>query len=147
MRPKQQRHHFRVAGEWRVICHRITNDGLLGEPFTVDTVDISAGGMLMVTDALVYRPVKIAALLDMVEPKLVVRGTVVRAGGLNGRHLCATRFDTLDAATTFKRARFVFREMKQRGQAAEPVKAGRTDWWRLPGSDGSVEPPGDEDAA
>jgi c-di-GMP-binding flagellar brake protein YcgR len=142
MRPKQQRHHFRVAGEWRVICHRIANDGLLGDPFTVNTVDLSAGGMLMVTDELVYRPVKIAALLDMVEPKLVVRGTVVRAGGMNGRHLCAMRFDALDAATTFTLARFVLREMKQRGQAGEPVKAGRTDWWRSSGSDGA-----DEDAA
>ncbi len=101
----------------------------------------------MTTDELVYRPVKIAALLDMVEPKLVVRGTVVRAGGLNGRHLCAMRFDSLDAATTFKLAQFVFRETKQRGQATAPVMSGRTDWWRLRGSDGGDQSPADQDAA
>jgi len=130
MRPEQQRHHFRVAGEWAVGCHRITTEGLLGEPFAATTVDLSAGGVLMVTDELVYRPTKIALLLDMVEPRLVVRGTIVRAGGLNGRHLCAVRFDNVDAATTFKVSRFVFRETKQRGQASSLVRTSRQDWWR-----------------
>lgn len=130
MRPEQQRHHFRVAGEWPVGCHRITTEGLLGEPFAGTTVDISAGGVLMETDELVYRPAKIAVLLDMVEPRLVVRGTIVRAGGRNGRHLCAMRFDNLDAATIFKITRFVFRETKQRGQATSAVRSSRQDWWR-----------------
>ena len=122
-----------------MVCHRLTNDGLLGEPFEGTTVDFSAGGLLMVTDELVYRPTKIAALLDMVEPKLVVRGTIVRAGGLDGRHLCAMRFDALDAPATFKITRFVFRETKQRGQAAAPVRPGRSDWWRTRPQVSSVE--------
>ena len=130
MRPEQQRHHFRVAGEWPVVCHRITTEGLLGQPFAGTTVDVSAGGVLMVTDELLYRPTKIAMLLDMVEPRLVVRGTIVRAGGRNGRHLCAMRFDNADAATIFKITRFVFRETKQRGQAASRVQPSRQDWWR-----------------
>jgi c-di-GMP-binding flagellar brake protein YcgR len=131
MRPEQRRYHVRVIGEWPVICHRLTSDGLLGEPFRAETVDLSAGGMLVVTDERLYRPAKMAALLDMVEPRLVMRGSVVRAGGRDGRHLCAMRFDTPPASTTFALSRFVLLQVKERGQAASPVPPGRLDWWHL----------------
>lgn len=139
MRPEQRRHHVRVTGEWPVVCHRLTGDGLLGEPFPADTVDISAGGMLIVTDEPLYRPAKIAALLDMVEPKLVVRGSVVRAGGRGGRHTCAMRFDPLPASTTFALSRFVLLQTRERGQASSPVEPGRPDWWQRRSADGSDE--------
>jgi hypothetical protein len=131
MRPEQRRYHVRVIGEWPVVCHRLTSDGLLGDPFGAETVDLSAGGMLIVTDELLYRPAKMAALLDMVEPRLVVRGSVVRAGGRDGRHLCAMRFDALPASTTFALSRFVLLQVRERGQASSPVPPGRVDWWHL----------------
>jgi c-di-GMP-binding flagellar brake protein YcgR len=131
MRPQQRRYHVRVLGEWPVVCHRLTSDGLLGEPFQAETVDLSAGGMLMVTDERLYRPAKMAAMLDMIEPRLMLRGSVVRAGGRDGRHLCAMRFEPLPASTIFTLSRFVLLQVRERGQASSPVPPGRPDWWHL----------------
>jgi len=142
---RQRRHHRRVEAEWPITCHRITANGLGGEPFAATTVDLSAGGMAIVTDEPIFRPTLIAVGLDMAGLDLTVRGTVLRVGSSNGRLMAALQFDGLTVQEQIEIGRVVFREAKARGQGIRTIVPGEVLWWHARAADAC--PPGLRDAA
>jgi c-di-GMP-binding flagellar brake protein YcgR len=140
MPESQRRHHRRVEAAWPVTCWRIADNGLPGEPFVAETVDLSAGGMAMVTDEPIFRPTRVLIQLKAAGLDMVMRGVVVRVGSHNGRLLAALRFEGLDREAKAAIVRMVFREAQTRGQGSRTVRPGDVRWWHdRPRDDSSPE--------
>jgi c-di-GMP-binding flagellar brake protein YcgR len=129
MHSRQRRHHRRVDVSWPVTCYRINPNGLPGEGFAAQTVDLSAGGMAIVTDEPIFRPTRVAARLRLDGTELLVRGVVVRVGSRDGRLMAALRFEGLDAVAQMAIARTVFRLARESGQGQRVVQPGDARWW------------------
>ena len=117
MNQRQRRHHRRVEAEWPITCYRISDNGLMGEPFQATTVDLSAGGMAIVTDEPIFRPTHVAAHLGIGGLDLAVRGVVTRVGTRNGRLMAALQFDGLAVEDQIAIGR---KEWQARGWSAWP---------------------------
>jgi c-di-GMP-binding flagellar brake protein YcgR len=129
MQSRQRRHHRRVEVSWRVTCYRINDNGLPGEGFPADTLDVSAGGIAIVTDEPIFRPTRVAVRLELDGTELLARGVVVRVGSREGRFMAALRFEGLDVSAQMAIARTVFRIARDSGQGRRTVQPGDARWW------------------
>jgi len=120
---------MRVQARWPVACARIGRNGIAGEAFPAETLNLSAGGIGLISEQPLFRPMRVAVRLDMGELDLVVRGTVTRVDAREEGRMAAIRFDTLPAVDRLVITRFVMREARDRGQLARPIDPGTSRWW------------------
>ena len=120
---------MRVQARWSVACQRIGRNGIAGEPFPAETLNLSAGGIGLISEQPLFRPMRVAVRLDMGELDLVVRGTVVRVDAREEGRMAAIRFDPLPAKDRLAITRFVMREARERGQLSRAVDPGTPRWW------------------
>ena len=120
---------MRVQARWPVACARIGRNGIAGEAFPAETLNLSAGGIGLISEQPLFRPMRVAVRLDMGELDLVVRGTVTRVDAREEGRMAAIRFDTLPAVDRLAITRFVMREARDRGQLARPIDPGTSRWW------------------
>lgn len=120
---------MRVQARWPVACARIGRNGIAGDAFPAETLNLSAGGVGLISEQPLFRPMRVAVRLDMGELDLVVRGTVTRVDAREEGRMAAIRFDTLPAADRLAITRFVMREARDRGQLARAVDPGTSRWW------------------
>jgi c-di-GMP-binding flagellar brake protein YcgR len=128
-RSRQRRHHMRVQARWAVACQRIGRNGIAGEPFPAETLNLSAGGVGLLSEQPLFRPMRVAVRLDMGELDLVVRGAVTRVDARDEGRMAAIRFDPLPARDQLAITRFVMREARERGQLSRAIDPGTPRWW------------------
>jgi c-di-GMP-binding flagellar brake protein YcgR len=127
---RERRAFLRVTAELPVVSSRAEDDGGAGPRFDGSTVDVSAGGIKMLTSA----PVEAGELVQLEvryapPPILVfVDATVVRVDGPGSEAFaCALRFDRLDRYVEQRLVRWVYAELRRAADAGlRPVS--RSSW-------------------
>ncbi len=120
---------MRVQARWQVACQRIGRNGIAGEAFPAEVVNLSAGGVGLLSEQPLFRPTRVAVRLDMDGLDLVVRGTVIRVDAREEGRMAAVKFDQLPAAEQLAITRFVMREARERGQLSRAIIPGTPRWW------------------
>src|SRR5581483_9309175 len=94
-----------------VTCTRLAESGAALAAFSCEAVDLSAGGVRILTPHQLYLQERVRLDLAFAVPQFVltVEATVVRVEAAADRsHVCALKFENVDSATQSDVVRFVF---------------------------------------
>jgi c-di-GMP-binding flagellar brake protein YcgR len=120
-----RRQFYRVLVRLPVDCRRLgAGDGTI-DAFAAETVDLSAGGMRIMTgNALaIGDPLQLEMRFGQPEVALTVRARVVRIETTSdGRSLCALTFERLDPAAESRVVRAVFAEERRAAEARSRMR-------------------------
>jgi c-di-GMP-binding flagellar brake protein YcgR len=107
----ERRHFFRVMAHLPVGCMPVGVEQ--GSPFACETLDLSAGGVRLLMKPCLAAGQQVRLALQLTEGgglTLMLDAVVVRsvAAAKGGRHICALRFENLDARTEQRLVQAVF---------------------------------------
>jgi c-di-GMP-binding flagellar brake protein YcgR len=108
-----RRHFFRIMLRFPVECRRLTADGVVSSAFAAETVDLSAGGIRVVTDQSLGLRDRLRLEMRFGRPDYVLdaEASVVRVEtARDGRSICGLHFDGLDQLAEQRVVQAVFAE-------------------------------------
>jgi c-di-GMP-binding flagellar brake protein YcgR len=111
----ENRHFYRLPGEWTVICHPLDENGAPGPSIGGRTRNISAGGAELALQEALEPGTRMTVRLAAGDLRLYVEATVMRAGDAN---VHGVRFDDLDRTQRADLSRFVFAQARLRQAGA-----------------------------
>jgi c-di-GMP-binding flagellar brake protein YcgR len=120
-----RRQFFRIMLRFPVECRRLTPEGVATAAFAAETVDLSAGGIRIVTEQSLGLRDRLKLELRFGRPDYVLdaEATVVRLEtAVDGRSLCGLRFDGLDRVSEQRVVQAVFAEERRAAEQQARVR-------------------------
>jgi c-di-GMP-binding flagellar brake protein YcgR len=120
-----RRQFFRIMLRFPVECRRLTPEGDATAAFAAETVDLSAGGIRIVTEQSLGLRDRLKLELRFGRPDYVLdaEATVVRLEtAVDGRSLCGLRFDGLDRVSEQRVVQAVFAEERRAAEQQARVR-------------------------
>jgi c-di-GMP-binding flagellar brake protein YcgR len=120
-----RRQFFRIMLRFPVECRRLTPEGVATAAFAAETVDLSAGGIRIVTEQSLGLRDRLKLELRFGRPDYVLdaEATVVRLEtAVDGRSLCGLRFDGLDRVAEQRVVQAVFAEERRAAEQQARVR-------------------------